>query len=527
MKRILSLFLLFALCFSLFSCGKDDDLDFVSDSIKPYINFDLSDITGGKYTLQDEYGILDAAGAQRKFRSDRLAAAMGEENGLRTEGSPAFGDAAHLYYEIALTEDGQGEFSNLYTGEGTQTLFIGYWEFLETLNARDEYPPIFYNEALTSYVSKMAVVPHVTEGVVASGDKVRINYKRYNDKNALVGEAQNLRIDTDVPSLYKNIPSFLLNSLVGKTIGEEYTVSGPETVTNKDGTTTTATFEYKVTPVYVVEENDAFETVAVTVPTDAYLPEDGEALVALNGKTVYFRLMLESFYKFDTPELDDHFLRKKYGFVTGESEPAAVLRVATEMYIEQHEANREAALKSQALSIVMSKLRDNGGVKYYPQTQYRQYYDDVMNGLRDRFNEARQYAQQEGQDFTMSFEEYAIYYLTYYGMYDAETYSSLQEYADDQVKLKLDARIVLLGSAELADLRLTAKGYRAVFEEELQKALEKQNADGATVTREELIESVGGEAEAMMQIVLDHASEALTDYIYKNNTWTVKDVSKS
>ena len=528
MKRVFSLLLCLVLCLPLFSCGKDDDLDFISDSLKPYIDFDLSDITGGNYTLEDEYGTLDAISVARKFRADRLSAATGYEDGLKTEGTPVFGDAAHLYYEIALTEGGEGSFSNLYTGEGTQTLFIGYWEVLDKLSARDEYPPIFYNEALTSYVSKMTVIPHVTEGTVAQGDKVRVNYKRYNDKDTLLGEAQNIRIDTGALDLYKDLPypSFLLNSLVGKTIGEEYTVSGTETVTNEDGTTTTATFKYVVTPAYVVEEH--FETVAITVPSDAYLPEDGEALMALNGKTVYFRLMLESFYKFNTPALDDDFLHKTYGFVTGEREADAILRAATEKYIERMTAKRAEALKSQALITVMSKLLENGGVKYRPQVQYEQYYNEMLDMLGERYNEAKKYAEEQGQDFTMSLEEYSIYYLTYYNMYSAEVYSSLQEYIDEQAKQKLDARILLIGAAEVAGLRLKPEGYRAIFEEELQKSLEEQNASAETpVTREELIESAGGEEAVMLAIILDHAERVLEDYVYKNNTWTVKDVSKS
>lgn len=523
MKRALSLFLLLSLCLSLFACGKNDDVDFVSDRLKPYINFSLSDITGGSYTLQDQYGTPDAADVERKFRFDRLTAAMGYENGLRTEGMPVFGDAAHLYYEIAF---GEKRYSNLYTGEGTQTLVLGYYEFLDDLNARDEYPAIFYNEALTDYVSQMTVPPRVTEGVVKQGDKVRISYERYNDKDILVGKAQNLRIDTDSLELYEEIPTFLLESLVGKDLGAKYTVSGTETVTNEDGTTTTATFQYKVTPVCVVEER--FDTVMITVPSDAYLPEDGEELVALNGKTVTFRIMLESFYQFDTPALNDAFLSKTYGFVTGEHKPDAILRVATQKYIEQTAVKREAALKSQALSTVMTKVRENGGVKLRPDTQYRQYYNEFLSGLGERYKEAMEYAEKQGESFTMSLEDYAIYYLTYYGLYDSAVYASLEEYIDEQAKIKLDARILLMGAAELAGLRLKKDEYRTLFEEELQKQIDEQNASSETaVTREELIEAGGGEAEMLLSFVLTHAEEALTDYIYENNTWTVKDVSES
>ncbi|MBO5652829.1 MAG: hypothetical protein J6S44_01280, partial [Clostridia bacterium] len=170
--------MLLVLCVPLFSCGKNDDLDFVSDSLKPYIDFALSDITGGSYTLSDSYGTIDAAYAERKFRDDRLNAAI--PVGIKNEGTPAFGDAAHLYYEIAFTEDGDGAFSNLYADEGTQSLFIGYWEFLDDM-PRDEYLPIFYNKALTDYVSQMTVIPHIKEGTVKQGDKVRITYVRYDD----------------------------------------------------------------------------------------------------------------------------------------------------------------------------------------------------------------------------------------------------------------------------------------------------------------------------------------------------------
>ena len=520
MKRALSALLLLALCFSLFSCGARD-VDFASDSMKPYIRFKLSDLIGGSYTLTDNYGDLDAAAAERKFRDDRLNAATPLER--KDQGSPAFGDAANLYYEIALTENGEGAFSNLYTDEGAQNLFIGYWEFLDGL-PEDEYLPIFYNQALTEYVDNMTVIPHITEGVVEEGDKVRITYVRYDKNKMAVGTATNLRFDTAFPALYEEMgyPSFLLDSFVGKELGEEYEISGIETVKNQDGTTTEETFYYSVKPVYKVEET--FETVAITVPDDAYAAEDGEALVALNGKTVYFRLMLESYYAFNTPDLSDEFLYSTYGFVTGEGDPVKRLEVATEKYIALAKERKEADLKSQALSQVMSKLLDNNGVRKYPKAKYNAYYEQIMQTLRERYMEASADATKNGQDIGMSFEEYSIYYLTYYGYYDSEQFSSLDEYVAVQVESKLDARILLLGAAELADLRLSRKEYLALFEEELQRSLEHEIALGnTTATREDLIASAGGEEEALMVTVLAYAEKAVADFIYANNTWTVTD----
>ena len=58
--------------------------------------------------------------------------------------------------------------------------------------------------------------------------------------------------------------------------------------------------------------------------------------------------------------------------------------------------------------------------------------------------------------------------------------------------------------------------------------MEEENASSETpATREELIEAAGGEAEVMLAIALEYAEEALTDYIYENNTWTINDVSGS
>ena len=542
MKRVLSLVLFFVLCLSLFSCGSaDDDLDFISENIKPYIDFKYADLVDGSYELIDEYGIYDAARAQKQFRNDRLYLAA--PVGLKNEGKPSFGDAAHLYYEIAMTENGEGSFSNLYTNEGTQTVFIGYWEILDSL-PKDEYPPVFYNKTISDYLSEMTVIPHITEGSVKAGDKVRISYSRYRlqtdeqgniktDENGnkiriKVGEANNLRIDTACLSLYEEagFASFLLNSLVGKPLGTQYSVQGTETVENEDGTETTVAFEYDVTPVYTVEET--FQTVRVAIPKDTYSAEDGESLVALNGKTVYFRLMLESYYQYNTPAMSDQFLYDAYGFVTGKKDSDELLEAATEKYIQLMKKTREDALRAQALSVVMSTLRDEGGVRKYPKVQYNTYYDEIFEMLSERYREAKEYAETNGDTFTMTVEEYAIYYLTYYGYYDTSVYSSLKEYIEDQVEGMLDARIMLFGAAQLARLRLSKEEYRALYEEELQTRLENANASGDdTVTHEDLIKADGGEENGILVFALSHAEKAITDFIYENNTWSIKEGSNS
>lgn len=524
MKRVLTLFLLLSLCLSLFSCG-GASLNFVTDSIKPYISFDLSDLKGGSYELTDTYGVYDAARAERKFRDDRLNAAT--PIGVKNEGTVAFGDAAHLYYEVALTENGEGAFSNVYTGEGTQTLFLGYWEFLDQL-PEDEYHPVFYNKTLSDFVTGMSVIPHITEGTVNAGDKVRVSYVCYDEKGIATEQASNVRIDTANLSLYEETeyPRFFLESLTGKTLGEKYEITGTKTVKNADGATTETTVKYAVTPMYTVEE--VFETVAVTLAPDTYDAEDGEAFTALNGKTVYFRVMLESYYAFTTPALTDTFLMETYGFVTGKTDPNEVLEVATEKLILLAAEKREEALREQALSVVMSKIRDEGGVRKYPKEQYDSYYDELYESLVQRHLEAREDALANGEVFTMTVEQYAIYYLTYYGYYDAEEYSSLDEYLEAQVESELDAKIILMGAAQLAELRLSEKEYRALMEEELQKSLESEIANGnTTVTREELIEAAGGEEEALLIMVLDHAEKAVMEYIYKNNTWSIKEGSDS
>lgn len=525
MKRVLSVFLFLTLCLSFFSCGKEDTLNYISGNLKPYIDFELSDLTGGSYELTDTVGIYTAAKAQRKLRQDRLSAAT--PLNIKGEGQPSFGDAAHLYYEIATTENGEGAFSNLYTDEGTQTLFLGYWEFLDTL-PEDEYPTVFYNEQLSEYVSSMTVIPHITEGTVKAGDKVRVSYIRYNENGIAVGQATNLRIDTSCLYLYEEAgyPAYLLDSLVGKTIGEKYEISGEETTENEDGTTTTATFKYAITPVYLVEE--VFETVAVTLPEDTYSEEDGEKLVALNGKTVYFRLMLESFYAFNTPALHDDYLYRTYGFVTGKTDPVEILESATQKLVDLMNEHRETTLREQALSVIMSKIRDDGGIRKYPKEQYDLRYREMYDVLVERYAQARQDALTKDEVFSMTLEQYAIYYLSYYGYYDSEKYSSLQEYLETQVEWELDARLILMGTMQLADLRLSEKEYRALMEEELQKSLEIEIAEGnTTATREDLIDAAGGEEAALLVMVFEHAERVVTDFIYENNTWSIKDGSES
>ena len=80
-----------------------------------------------------------------------------------------------------------------------------------------------------------------------------------------------------------------------------------------------------------------------------------------------------------------------------------------------------------------------------------------------------------------------------------------------------------MGAAQLTGLRLSKREYRAEMEEELQRSLENEIANGNTsVTIEDLIESAGGEDAALLVVALDRAEKAVTDYLYKNNTFTVK-----
>ena len=519
MKRVLSLFLLLALALSLFSCGGDKNFNYVTSDMKNYVRLSLSDFTGGTYTLTDNYGTYDDERVMRQFRDDRLtyAGALGQRN----EGAPAYGDGAQIYYEVALTQDGEGVFSNLYTGEGTLYIMLGYWEFLEQF-PRDEYHPVFYNQTLSEFLEGREVVPHITEGVVKEGDKVRVSYTRFNEKGIAVGTATNLRIDTGSLSLYpeEEYAPFLLSSLVGKTIGKKYTVEGMEKVKAEDGTVTEQKFSYEVTPSYVVEEE--FATVAVTLPADTFTAEEGEAYQILNGKTVYFRILLEGFYAYNTPALTPSFLLTTYGIVTSETEEDKILADAIPKYIAKMEEERLADLKEQALVAVMSKLYDEDHIRKYPEKEYNAYYNDLYERCVKLLKDAKDYADENGYEFPeMTLEEY----LVAAGIYDETEHKDMAAYLSYETKQELHARLLLFAIAQVAEVRYTEKEYRAFFEAELEKSLAEENANGLDTTREDLIAAAGGEEAAYFVTLWAYTEEAVTEYIYKNNTWKTEPAS--
>ncbi len=519
MKRILSLFLLLVLSLSLFSCGKDKDFNYVTSDMTDYVKLSLSDFTGGTYTLTDNYGTYDAERVERQFRDDRLTAAGAL--GQRNEGSPAFGDGAQVYYEVALTEDGQGVFSNLYTGEGTRYIMLGYWEFLEQF-PRDEYHPVFYNKTLSDFIDDLTVVPHITEGVVKKGDKVRVSYTRFNENGIAVGTATNLRIDTGSPDLYPETEyaPFLLSSLIGKPIGEKYKVEGMETVTAEDGTTSEMKFSYEVIPSYVVEEE--FATVAVTLPDDTFAVEEGEAYQILNGKTVYFRLLLEGFYAYNTPTLSPSFMLSAYGIVTNETEEEKILADVIPKYIAKMEQERLADLKEQALVKVMSKLYDENHIKKYPEKEYNAYYNLLYQKCADLFKSSKDYAAQNGYEFPeMTLEEY----LVEAGILDKTKYANLADYLNYEAEQEMHARLLMFAMAQIADERYTEAEYRSFFEAELKQSLEAEKAEGLDTTREDLIKAAGGEEAAYFATLRKYTEAAITEYVYKNNTWKMEPAS--
>lgn len=557
MKRFLVLLLSLALLLSFASCGKKwKDPDYISDDITNWFDISLSDFTGGTYYLDLPNEITDAD-VQKELRWLQLYhARLGNDLDRDCyQGKPEFSDVVSFYYDLSLTPDGDSVFSNLFKEEGAEKITIGLWEFpqgkIEAANA------IFDNKKFSDALQKTEPANRITEGVVESGDVVVLEYSVTNPQNVVEKSLSKVRIDTTdaTLSLYEGVhPTAVLSHLVGKTIGEEYTVQ--DTFVPEGGSeAVTYTYKYKIS--YKVEET--FNTVAITLAKDAFVDtpnyEYNAILKSLNGKNVYVRYSIMSYADYTPPKLNSSFYIDTLGLATDETDPAKVEQVALAAIKSKLEQQR---LTEQVYPLIRNAVFDRifertDRVKVFPQKQVDKLYDELLEEVKASYEaEQKNYNFQYADlnDFTAAYFNYSLEeYPTAEDVCLAEAkervtlrllnfaiaqlaginYSpeKCEEYYVTYLQYQIDGYTVpeygiVISDEERSQIYATAGAERTdqLFEELLHLLVKYYSVyQQTTFTLDGMRELVGSKEDFLFEGLLSITEVNVQEYLYKNNTW--------
>ena len=166
MKRFLALALCAVMLFAA-SCSKKDKAFsyFSGDLAEEYYTLSLSEITGGKYSIDIPDPITEEE-ALRELRRKQLIEAYYDDPKTALDcylNAPAYGDKVMIYYDVRLSPDGESVISNLFSKSGALPIDIGYWEFPEFI---DDYNPIFHTQALSDALDGTAPASRVFSGLL-------------------------------------------------------------------------------------------------------------------------------------------------------------------------------------------------------------------------------------------------------------------------------------------------------------------------------------------------------------------------
>ncbi|MBE6655603.1 MAG: hypothetical protein E7609_01875 [Ruminococcaceae bacterium] len=551
MKRFFAFVLSLSLLLGISSCGKGE-FDYITSDITDYYDVLLSEFTGGVYDIDipDEITEEDV---WRELRYLQLYHAQhnGGDSLDAYVNAPALGDVPFFYYDVALTPDGEGVFSNIFTQDGAANVTIGYWEFP---NAKvDKANPLFDNKTFQDALMETVPASRVKEGVVEKGDIVCIDYVFINEKNVSDASVTNVRIDTSDLSMYASIhPEKMLSDLVGKTLGEQYTVTHTFT---PEGATEEITYTYKYKVKHKLQEE--YKTVAVSLSEDAFDDSYNDVLQAMNGKTVYIRYAIARYVDFDLPTLNADFYLDVIGVVTEETE----LQKIEQETIAQMKAQME---KERLLKKVYPLVHDavfarilarEDRVKKLPQNKVEQTYKNLAKKVQQAYDS-------EKYDIGFSYKNVDEYAASYFG-YDADEYKSLEAVCRAEAKLEVELRLFAFAIAQLGGIRmtpeqrdvyyvlyleqqiasftdptspysvtLTDEERAMIYREEGESEINRLYAEllnlvikfyatyqGVTMTMEQAIAFVGEKDVILFEALVQVVEVNVREYLYENNTW--------
>lgn len=557
MKKRLLLILLAALLLFLPACSRDN-FDYLKSDITKYYDLDLSEIKDGTYAIELSPEITEED-AWRELRRLQLYYAKhnGGEDLDQYLDSPSFGDEAMIYYDIALTPDGEGLVSNLFSEDGAHAVLIGLWEFPD--EKLDEYNPILDSRELSEALEKLIPVSRVTEGTVEFGDIVVIDFDRYDGSGVLDREKSRteVRIDTTALSLYEGAyPKEILDVLVGKPIGEEFSVSYSYT---PEGKTEPVSGHYQCIVTHKLLETE-YECLAIDVPADTFDKEYSEQMQALNGKTVYLRYEMVRYIDYTVPELGPRFYVDTLGLKTDETDPHEIEKIAlSQIQMQLTETRLLKEIYPQVTDVIMDKLFEREDrVKKLPKKLFDKEYKALVEEVTEAYRVDKAEAENKGTAFPYkNIDEYSAAYYEY----DPALFDDMEAFCKDEARYQLTLRLAIFGMAQVAGIRYSEEESDELFatymeyqcryftqngvtlsEEELAllhgdgsasngnkryaeyvKLVEKfYTQQGITLTAEQIMEEFGTKEDLKFRAVFQAMQITVMEYVYENNTWTNK-----
>lgn len=550
MKRALALFLC-ALLLLLSACS-GDSFDYVTSDMTEYFDLTPDELRGGVYSIDLPPEVTEED-AWRQMRYFQLYHAKRNENNTDALdcylGCPEFGDEAFIYYDVALAPDGDGVISNILSDLGADGITLGFWEFPE--KQQSTFDPFLDNKALSDKLLETLPAARVTEGVVGEGDVLVLDYDILSSENILIEDETEVRIDTkhlnDYASLY---PAELLSALVGKTIGEEYTVTFTKKVDGKDDT---CRMRYKIT--HTVKET--WTHVAVDIPSDAFTLEDhGQTRYDMNGKTVWVRFTVARYVDYIVPTLGPDFYINTLGLKTEETDPHAIERAAIEQSLFQMKQERlYQEVYPMVWDVYLEKLfaRDDR-VKNLPDALYQREYDAMVQNVLLAYDQQKGKAESAGQTFPYTnIDDFA---KSYYG-YGSLGIQSYKDFCAAEAEYQITLRLFVFTAAQLTGKRQTLAQYEEYYKRALEYEMdrypyvsltdsEKQMLDiahgdavgdkayaafvlhmkklyqatqGITLSDEEIAASFGTREKTFENAAFSETKLLVLAYLYENNTW--------
>lgn len=555
-KRVFILFLA-ALLLLLPACSRDK-FDYLTSDITKYYDIDLSEITGGSYSINLSPEITEED-AWRELR--RLQLYYAKHNGGddldQYLTAPQFGDEAMIYYDIALTPDGEGLVSNLFSEDGAHAVLIGLWEFPD--EKLDDYNPILDSRELSDALTQQIPASRVTEGVVEFGDIIVIDFDWVDSSNVLDREKSKaeVRIDTTSLALYENMyPKALLDALVGKKIGEEFSV--PYSYT-PEGAKEPISGRYQCIVTHKLLEGE-YDCLAIDVPKDTFDKDYSEQMQSFNGKTAYLRYKMVRYIDYSVPELGPKLYVDILGLKTEETDPHEIEKIAVQQIVMQlTETRLLQEIYPQVTDVIMDKLfeRDDR-VKKLPKALYKKEYKALVDEVTDAYQADKAKAASEGKKFPYSnIDDYSAYYYDY----DPSLFRDMEAFCKDEARYQLTLRLAIFGMAQVAGIRYSKEESDELFATYMeyqsryftqngvsltQEELELLHRDGkatngekryaeyvqlvikfyrlqnVNLTAEQVAEEFGTKEELTFRAVFQAMQIEVMEYVFKNNEWTNK-----
>lgn len=552
MKRFLACILALSMLLILPSCGRRRELDYISGDMTKWFDLSLSEVSGGTYEIDLPKEITDEDVYKELRWLQLYYATRGNTNtGDIYLTCPEFADVVFFYYDVALTPDGDSVVSNLFSEDGATNITVGLWEFpqgkIEQENA------LFDSKIFSDALTQTQPSGRVKEGVVEEGDVVMLSYSVFDEENVQKDSFSNVRINTNSDSfhVYEDIhPKAILSDLIGKTLGEEYTVTDTF-VPENGGEAVTYTYRYKVS----YKALETFKTVEISLAADAFGEDHTEAWRSLNGKTVYLRYVVPRFVDYDPPALDASFYINTLGLKTEETDANKLTELAHAAIKDKLAQQR---LAEEVYPLVRKAIYDrvfarDDRVKKLPKKQVEQLQEKFLATVKAEYETGK-------SELNFPYADINDFAAAYYN-YSLEEYPTAEEVCLAAAEEVVTFRLLTFTIAQLAGIRYTpekCEEYYAVYLqyqiqgytkptygvtltdeeraqihldagenkvdqlfEELVQLLIKHYAvfEQVTLTPEEMREILGGKENFLFDGLLEITEMNVLEYLYENNTW--------